>query len=154
MGVWSMLYCCLIQFIIIFFLLTDIETNECLNNNGGCWQDKTANITACKVVMELFILKGAFLFLFMLISVYFSQDTFRGRVCECPIVQGVQFKGDGYTTCEGKPLSLSLSMVGHLLLPLNTGPLGPMISQPKPRSRANLSDSHGYFSLLIVHVMI
>eukprot|EP00262_Sarcandra_glabra_P019833 TRINITY_DN766_c0_g1_i1.p1 TRINITY_DN766_c0_g1~~TRINITY_DN766_c0_g1_i1.p1 ORF type:complete len:625 (-),score=69.04 TRINITY_DN766_c0_g1_i1:193-2067(-) len=52
-----------------------IETNECLENNGGCWQDKTANITACK-------------------------DTFRGRVCECPIVQGVKFVGDGYTHCE------------------------------------------------------
>lgn len=29
------------------------------------------------------------------------QDTFRGRVCECPIVQGVKFVGDGYTHCEG-----------------------------------------------------
>ncbi|KAK6143617.1 hypothetical protein DH2020_023965 [Rehmannia glutinosa] len=45
----------------------DVETNECLDNNGGCWIDKTANITACK-------------------------DTFRGRVCECPVVNGVQFK--------------------------------------------------------------
>nr|KYP60200.1 Vacuolar-sorting receptor 7 [Cajanus cajan] len=53
----------------------DVETNECLERNGGCWQDKNANITACK-------------------------DTFRGRVCECPIVNGVQYKGDGYTTCE------------------------------------------------------
>ncbi|OIV91141.1 hypothetical protein TanjilG_30363 [Lupinus angustifolius] len=56
-------------------LSSDVETNECLNNNGGCWQDKAANITACK-------------------------DTFRGRLCECPLVDGVQFKGDGYTTCE------------------------------------------------------
>ncbi|KHN42313.1 Vacuolar-sorting receptor 1 [Glycine soja] len=55
-------------------LSSDVETNECLENNGGCWQDKVANITACK-------------------------DTFRGRVCECPLVDGVQFKGDGYTTC-------------------------------------------------------
>jgi len=31
----------------------------------------------------------------------FIQDTFRGRVCECPVVNGVQYKGDGYTTCEG-----------------------------------------------------
>ncbi|KAI4302643.1 hypothetical protein MLD38_038363 [Melastoma candidum] len=54
---------------------TDIETNECLDNNGGCWQDKIANITACR-------------------------DTFRGRVCECPVVQGVKFVGDGYTHCE------------------------------------------------------
>ncbi|XP_031260251.1 vacuolar-sorting receptor 3-like [Pistacia vera] len=53
----------------------DVETNECLDNNGGCWQDKEANITACK-------------------------DTFRGRVCECPLVDGVQFKGDGYSHCE------------------------------------------------------
>ncbi|KAG5132868.1 hypothetical protein JHK82_024056 [Glycine max] len=53
----------------------DVETNECLERNGGCWQDKHANITACK-------------------------DTFRGRVCECPVVNGVQYKGDGYTTCE------------------------------------------------------
>jgi len=28
---------------------TDVESNECLDNNGGCWQDKSANITACKV---------------------------------------------------------------------------------------------------------
>ncbi|KAK2974482.1 hypothetical protein RJ640_018647 [Escallonia rubra] len=52
----------------------ELETNECLDNNGGCWQDKTANITACK-------------------------DTFRGRVCECPLVDGVKFKGDGYSSC-------------------------------------------------------
>ncbi|KAJ7946157.1 Vacuolar-sorting receptor 1 [Quillaja saponaria] len=56
-------------------LSTDVETNECLDNNGGCWQDKAANLTACK-------------------------DTFRGRVCECPLIDGVQFKGDGYTTCQ------------------------------------------------------
>lgn len=56
-------------------LSDDVETNECLENNGGCWQDKIANITACK-------------------------DTFRGRVCECPLVDGVQFKGDGYSHCE------------------------------------------------------
>ncbi|KAK9167910.1 hypothetical protein Syun_000050 [Stephania yunnanensis] len=57
-------------------LADGIETNECLENNGGCWHDKEANITACK-------------------------DTFRGRVCECPIVEGVKFVGDGYTACEG-----------------------------------------------------
>lgn len=56
-------------------LTADMETNECLEYNGGCWQDKAANITACK-------------------------DTFRGRVCQCPIVQGVKFVGDGYTHCE------------------------------------------------------
>ncbi|XP_024955950.1 vacuolar-sorting receptor 1-like isoform X2 [Citrus sinensis] len=61
-------------------LSEDIETNECLENNGGCWQDKAANITACK-------------------------DTFRGRVCECPIVRGVKFVGDGYTHCEASGAS-------------------------------------------------
>ncbi|XP_031480119.1 vacuolar-sorting receptor 3-like isoform X2 [Nymphaea colorata] len=55
---------------------SDIETNECLHNNGGCWEDKALNISACK-------------------------DTFRGRVCECPLVQGVQLEGDGYSSCEG-----------------------------------------------------
>lgn len=29
---------------------TDIETNECLEANGGCWQDKKSNVTACKVL--------------------------------------------------------------------------------------------------------
>ncbi|KAE8728988.1 Vacuolar-sorting receptor 6 [Hibiscus syriacus] len=56
-------------------LSADVETNECLERNGGCWQDKRANITACR-------------------------DTFRGRVCECPIVKGVQYRGDGYISCE------------------------------------------------------
>ncbi|XP_044497330.1 vacuolar-sorting receptor 6-like isoform X1 [Mangifera indica] len=56
-------------------LTADLETNECLERNGGCWQDTKANITACK-------------------------DTFRGRVCECPTVKGVQFRGDGYLYCE------------------------------------------------------
>ncbi|KAM7272108.1 hypothetical protein ACFE04_031322 [Oxalis oulophora] len=53
----------------------DLETNECLERNGGCWEDLKANITACK-------------------------DTFRGRVCECPVVKGVQYRGDGYISCE------------------------------------------------------
>ncbi|XP_064993853.1 vacuolar-sorting receptor 6-like [Musa acuminata AAA Group] len=52
----------------------DIETNECLDSNGGCWQDSELNITACK-------------------------DTFRGRVCQCPVVNNVQFQGDGYNSC-------------------------------------------------------
>ncbi|WJX82329.1 Vacuolar-sorting receptor 1 [Trifolium repens] len=56
-------------------LTPDMETNECLENNGGCWQEKSSNITACR-------------------------DTFRGRVCECPIVKNVKFVGDGYTHCE------------------------------------------------------
>ncbi|XP_052182613.1 vacuolar-sorting receptor 6 isoform X2 [Diospyros lotus] len=53
----------------------DLETNECLERNGGCWQDTKSNITACK-------------------------DTYRGRICECPLVNGVQYRGDGYTSCQ------------------------------------------------------
>ncbi|NP_001169232.1 Vacuolar-sorting receptor 1-like precursor [Zea mays] len=60
-------------------LREDIETNECLENNGGCWLDKATNVSACK-------------------------DTFRGRVCECPIVNGVKFIGDGYNHCEASGL--------------------------------------------------
>ncbi|XP_020109869.1 vacuolar-sorting receptor 6-like isoform X2 [Ananas comosus] len=56
-------------------LSPDIETNECLQSNGGCWQDQHLNVTACK-------------------------DTFRGRLCECPLVNGVQYQGDGYTSCK------------------------------------------------------
>ncbi|KDP43132.1 hypothetical protein JCGZ_26665 [Jatropha curcas] len=56
-------------------LSSDLETNECLERNGGCWLGKKSNISACK-------------------------DTFRGRVCECPTVKGVQYRGDGYMSCE------------------------------------------------------
>ncbi|KAG8091486.1 hypothetical protein GUJ93_ZPchr0012g19527 [Zizania palustris] len=67
-------------------LSDDIETNECLNDNGGCWQDKAANVTACR-------------------------DTFRGRVCECPTFNGVQFKGDGYSNCE--PAGPGKCLINH-----------------------------------------
>ncbi|KAK1324378.1 Vacuolar-sorting receptor 6 [Acorus calamus] len=56
-------------------LSSDIETNECLENNGGCWQDTRLNITACK-------------------------DTYRGKICQCPTANGVQYHGDGYTSCK------------------------------------------------------
>ena len=36
------------------------------------------------------------------------QDTFRGRACECPIVNGVQLKGDGYRSCSGMPYAKDL----------------------------------------------
>jgi hypothetical protein len=26
-----------------------METDECLDNNGGCWRDEKTNVTACKV---------------------------------------------------------------------------------------------------------
>ncbi|XP_054804355.1 vacuolar-sorting receptor 7-like [Prosopis cineraria] len=69
-------------------LTGDLETNECLERNGGCWEDKYANVTACK-------------------------DTFRGRVCECPVVKGVHFRGDGYTSCEAYgPLRCSINNGG------------------------------------------
>ncbi|KAJ1703350.1 hypothetical protein LUZ63_003129 [Rhynchospora breviuscula] len=55
-------------------LSPDMETNECLHNNAGCWKDVHLNVTACK-------------------------DTYRGRVCQCPVVRGVQYQGDGYTSC-------------------------------------------------------
>ncbi|KAL2484132.1 Vacuolar-sorting receptor 6 [Forsythia ovata] len=54
----------------------DLETNECLERNGGCWKDPKSNITACK-------------------------DTFRGRVCQCPLVNGIHYAGDGYISCQG-----------------------------------------------------
>lgn len=31
-----------------------METNECLENNGGCWQDNSTNITACRVFYLFF----------------------------------------------------------------------------------------------------
>lgn len=36
---------------------------------------------------------------------YFVQDTFRGRICECPVVDGVQYRGDGYSSCQGMGLN-------------------------------------------------
>ncbi|XP_048563234.1 vacuolar-sorting receptor 3-like isoform X2 [Triticum urartu] len=67
-------------------LSDDMETNECLSDNGGCWQDNAANVTACR-------------------------DTFRGRVCECPTFNGVQFKGDGYSNCE--PAGPGKCLINH-----------------------------------------
>lgn len=59
----------------LFGSAADIETNECLRRNGGCWRDEATNVTACR-------------------------DTYRGRVCECPVVNGVRYEGDGYTDCQ------------------------------------------------------
>ncbi|KAG4131489.1 hypothetical protein ERO13_D09G215050v2 [Gossypium hirsutum] len=36
-----------------------------------------------------------------------AQDTIRGRVCECPVVNGVKYYGDGYTHCESKHVYLT-----------------------------------------------
>lgn len=35
--------------LILLFFWAEIQTNECLEGNGGCWQDLKSNITACKV---------------------------------------------------------------------------------------------------------
>lgn len=39
-----------------------------------------------------------------LIYAYKLQDTYRGRICECPVVDGVQYQGDGYMDCKGTVL--------------------------------------------------
>lgn len=44
--------------------MTEVESNECLDNNGGCWQDKSANITACKVHCDI---PGNTLYVYILI---------------------------------------------------------------------------------------
>ena len=55
---------------------------------------------SCFVIIMLHI------YVYVLVKgVSLFQDTFRGRVCQCPIVQGVKFLGDGYTHCEGKKCS-------------------------------------------------
>nr|GMD12765.1 vacuolar-sorting receptor 6-like [Ipomoea batatas] len=54
----------------------DLETNECLDRNGGCWHGPKSNITACKVF------KG------MNALLLFADNLFVG------------IKGDGYTSCE------------------------------------------------------
>ena len=59
-----------------------METNECLHRNGGCWRDEATNMMVCR-------------------------DTYRGRVCECPMVNGVRYDGDGYTHCKGTYLHFS-----------------------------------------------
>ena len=42
------------------------------------------------------------------------QDTFRGRVCECPFVNGVQFEGDGYSSCKGEIWSQLVYLISSL----------------------------------------
>ncbi|MFS7948293.1 hypothetical protein Hanom_Chr06g00558241 [Helianthus anomalus] len=53
------------------FYPEELETNECLERNASCWIDIQNGISAFK-------------------------DTYRGRVCECPTISGVQFLRDGY----------------------------------------------------------
>ncbi|XBI03702.1 hypothetical protein VPH35_132092 [Triticum aestivum] len=65
----------------------DMETNECLHRNGGCWRDEAMNVTACR-------------------------DTYRGRVCECHVVNSVCYGGDGYTHYKGR-LRRHTKFTGH-----------------------------------------
>ena len=47
-----------------------------------------------------------------------AQDTYRGRVCECPVANGVRYEGDGYADCKGNLFflfSLSRCVVALLL---------------------------------------
>jgi hypothetical protein len=44
------------------------------------------------------------------------QDTFRGRVCECPVVKGVKFIGDGYTHCEGMLQGIMIHLLAFSFL--------------------------------------
>jgi hypothetical protein len=35
-----------------------METDQCLEDNGGCWRDEMTNITACKVPISSFFSKS------------------------------------------------------------------------------------------------
>lgn len=54
-----------------FLDFADLNTNECLENNGGCWQDKAANITACRVSFWLAI----FYFIFLVLGSVVAAKT-------------------------------------------------------------------------------
>ncbi|KAK8562829.1 hypothetical protein V6N12_010895 [Hibiscus sabdariffa] len=83
-------------------LSSDVETNECLENNGGCWQDKAANLTACKLdeAIRLSSSKSDFspvcLCAIQLVGLEGSEQEDGHGKCECP----TGFKGDGVNTCE------------------------------------------------------
>lgn len=95
---------------------TDIETNECLNNNGGCWQDKTANITACKVLMELFILTEVFLFLCMFDMCMFLLRIHSVEECASVPLFRVCSSREMVTLIVKVNVSLSLSLLLMILL--------------------------------------
>ncbi|KAF8377638.1 hypothetical protein HHK36_031020 [Tetracentron sinense] len=105
-------------------LSDDVETNECLDNNGGCWRDKVSNITACK-------------------------DTFRGRVCECPLVNGVQFKGDGYSSCEGELRQVDLDGARSI-----TGVVGMKLEMDTPSRLVWISRAVNAIALQDLEVMV
>jgi len=45
----DLIWCRIYSFISFFLSHIEVQTNECLENNGGCWMDKVNNVTACKV---------------------------------------------------------------------------------------------------------
>jgi hypothetical protein len=38
--------------------IPDMETDQCFEDNGGCWRDEKTNITACKVPISSFFSKS------------------------------------------------------------------------------------------------
>lgn len=104
-----------------------METDECLHNNGGCWRDEKTNTTACKVVLlqypplpptKFLAVHNTWALPACLLTVTdcvleWKQDTYRGRICQCPVVDGVQYQGDGYTDCKGTKHSISSSQSFH-----------------------------------------
>ncbi|KAL6567170.1 Vacuolar-sorting receptor 6 [Orobanche gracilis] len=95
----------------------ELETNECLDHNGGCWQDRKSNVTACK-------------------------DTFRGRVCECPTVGAV---GPGrcssriYQVAGVRLVSAGMVINVKMLMNANKGLLVSAMSVAVRTSRADLT---------------
>lgn len=65
--------------------------------------------------LNLFLINAVLSCILSLTYVFCVQDTFRGRVCECPVVNGVQFKGDGYRSCSGMSRILICSVVYRIV---------------------------------------
>ncbi|AQK65824.1 Vacuolar-sorting receptor 4 [Zea mays] len=83
-------------------LSDDIETNECLNDNGGCWQDKSANVTACRVcvdrtpsVVECVNAPLSMAYNLKAMATAIVNESGDGK-CLCP----AGFRGDGVKKCE------------------------------------------------------